>query len=114
METSLTEDERVAAIMGRGVEVAKRRMSLFAAEEDPVRAVGHALAAIDALTSHLQHVERARASLRKQPMSSGPIFPPMRSLHEMACWPRTGAPRLTEAISLGSRRLLLSTVPGRL
>lgn len=57
MATLLTDDERVAAATGRGVEVATRRMELFEAATDRVRGVNHALAAIEALTLHLLHVE---------------------------------------------------------
>lgn len=57
LETLLTEEERVTAAMGRGIDVARRRMKASEAYEDPIRGVDHALAAIEALMLHLQHVE---------------------------------------------------------
>lgn len=53
----LDPEERVAAALGDGIEVARKRMSLTSAEEDSLRRVEHMIAALEALNLHLQHVE---------------------------------------------------------
>jgi hypothetical protein len=53
----LHDDEHLAAKSGEGIEIAAKRMAAAHAEDNAQRSIEHSLAALLALSLHLQHVE---------------------------------------------------------
>ena len=53
----MSDEEHRAANSGHGLEIAESRMEAVKTESDAVTAIDHVLAAIAALSLHLEHVE---------------------------------------------------------